>query len=167
MTAEKTLYLEDLPVGKVLTSASRTITAQDIADYCELSGDHNPLHKDDEWVRENTPFEQRIAHGLLVLGASSGTPCPELDALLIVAYLSESRNFKAPTYPGESIVTTWEVVENRPSKSKPDQGLVRLAVVSMPRRRMMACTSTESMCRGWPLSISGEARSTSTTRGRC
>ena len=128
MTAEKTLYLEDLPVGKVLTSASRTITAQDIADYCELSGDHNPLHKDDEWVRENTPFEQRIAHGLLVLGASSGTPCPELDALLIVAYLSESRNFKAPTYPGESIVTTWEVVENRPSKSKPDQGLVRLAV---------------------------------------
>ena len=128
MSNEKTLFLEDLPVGTVLTSAARTISAQDIADYCDLSGDHNPLHKDDEWVRANTPFEQRIAHGLLVLGASSGTPCPEMDALLIVAYLSESRNFKAPTYPGESIVTEWKVIENRASQSKPDQGLVKLAV---------------------------------------
>ena len=128
MSHEKTLFLEDLPVGTVLTSAARTITAQDIADYCELSGDHNPLHTDDEWVRANTPFRERIAHGLLVLGASSGTPCPEMDSLLIVAYLSESRNFRAPTYPGEAITTTWEVVESRASKSKPDQGLVRLAV---------------------------------------
>ena len=63
-----------------------------------------------------------------MLGASSGTPCPEMDSLLIVAYLSESRNFKAPTYPGEAIVTEWKVIENRESKSKPDQGLVKFAV---------------------------------------
>ena len=123
-----TLYLEDLPVGSVLTSEPRTISAQDIADYCELSGDHNPLHTDDEWVRANTPFAQRIAHGLLVLGVSSGTPCPEMDALLIIAYLSESRSFRAPTYPGDAIVTEWRVVESRASSSKPDRGLVRFAV---------------------------------------
>jgi acyl dehydratase len=128
MSHAKTLFLEDLPVGSVLTSAARTISAQDIADYCVLSGDHNPLHTDDDWVRANTPFRERIAHGLLVLGASSGTPCPEMDSLLIVAYLSESRNFRAPTYPGESIVTEWAVTESRVSNSKPDQGLVRFAV---------------------------------------
>ncbi|MFM8612393.1 MAG: MaoC family dehydratase, partial [Actinomycetota bacterium] len=93
-----------------------------------LSGDHNPLHTDDDWVRANTPFRERIAHGLLVLGASSGTPCPEMDALLIIAYLSESREFKAPTYPGEAITTTWTITENRPSQSKPDRGIVRMAV---------------------------------------
>ena len=128
MSHEKTLFLEDLPVGTVLTSAARTITAQDIADYCVLSGDHNPLHTDDEWVRANTPFRERIAHGLLVLGASSGTPCPEMDSLLIIAYLSESREFKAPTYPGEAITTTWTITESRPSQSKPDRGVVRMAV---------------------------------------
>lgn len=128
MTQQKNLYLDDLPVGTTLRSAARTITGDDIDAYCELSGDHNPLHKDDAWVRANTPFTQRIAHGLLVLGASSGTPCPEMDALLIVAYLSESRSFKAPTYPGDSIVTEWKVIENRESKSKPEQGLVRFAV---------------------------------------
>jgi acyl dehydratase len=51
-----------------------------------------------------------------------------MDSLLIVAYLSESRNFRAPTYPGESIVTEWAVTESRVSNSKPDQGLVRFAV---------------------------------------
>ena len=134
MTSEKTLYLEDLPVGSVLTSEPRTISAQDIADYCDLSGDHNPLHKDDEWVRANTPFEQRIAHGLLVLGVSSGSTCTEMDALKIIAYLSESRDFKAPTYPGETVVTTWTITENRPSASKPDRGILRMDV---------ACTKTD------------------------
>ena len=128
MSSEKTLFLEDLPVGAVLTSAPRVISAEDIADFCRLSGDWNPLHTDDDWVRANTPFRERIAHGLLVLGASSGTPCPEMDALLIIAYLSESRSFRAPTYPGDAITTTWTVTESRPSQSKPDRGLVRFDV---------------------------------------
>lgn len=128
MSSEKTLFLEDLPVGAVLTSAPRVISAEDIADFCRLSGDWNPLHTDDDWVRANTPFRERIAHGLLVLGVSSGTPCPEMDALLIIAYLSESRSFRAPTYPGDAIATTWTVTESRPSQSKPDRGLVRFDV---------------------------------------
>ncbi len=121
-------FLEDLPVGTVLASAPRAISRQDIADYCALSGDHNRLHTDDDWVRANTPFRERIAHGLLVLGASSGSTCPEMDALEIIAYLSASRDFTAPTYPDEAITTTWTVTENRPSSSKPDRGVVRFAV---------------------------------------
>ncbi len=126
--AERIRYLEDAPVGTVEASAPRVISAADIEDFCRLSGDWNPLHTDDEWVRANTPFRGRIAHGLLVLGASSGQPCPLLDELLIIAYLSETRSFRAPTYPGDEIVTHWEVVESRPSSSRPDAGLLRLAV---------------------------------------
>ncbi len=128
MTQETTLYLEDLPVGAIMRSTPRTITVADINTFCDLSGDHNPLHKDDEWVRANTPFTGRIAHGLLILGVASGQPCPELDALLIIAYLSESRNFRAPTYPGDTIEAIWEITENRPSKSKPETGLLRMSI---------------------------------------
>jgi 3-hydroxybutyryl-CoA dehydratase len=128
MSHDKTLHLEDVPVGTAEASAPRVISGQDIEDFCRLSGDWNPLHTDDAWVRANTPFRERIAHGLLVLGASSGQPCPLLDRLLIVAYLSETRNFRAPTYPGDAITTHWEVIENRPSASRPDTGLVRFAV---------------------------------------
>jgi acyl dehydratase len=123
-----TLYLEDMPVGTIARSQSRVITGDDIDRFCELSGDFNPLHTDDEWVRANTPFEQRIAHGLLILSVSSGLTCPEMDALLIVAYLSESRDFRAPTYPGDEITAVWEVTENRASRSRPDAGLVRMSV---------------------------------------
>jgi 3-hydroxybutyryl-CoA dehydratase len=122
------LYLEDMPVGSVARSTSRTITGEDIDRFCELSGDFNPLHTDDAWVRANTPFEQRIAHGLLVLSVASGLTCPEMDALVILAYLSEARDFRAPTYPGDEISAVWEVTENRPSRSRPDAGLVRMSV---------------------------------------
>jgi 3-hydroxybutyryl-CoA dehydratase len=123
----ETLYLEDMPVGTTARSQSRVITGDDIDRFCELSGDFNPLHTDDEWVRANTPFEQRIAHGLLILSVSSGLPCAEMDALLIVAYLSEARDFRAPTYPGDEITAVWEVTENRPSRSRPDAGLLRMS----------------------------------------
>jgi acyl dehydratase len=128
MADHEPLYLEDLPAGSVLTSEPRLISAQDIADYCAISGDHNKLHTDDAWVRANTPFRERIAHGLLVLGVSSGSTCAEMDALRIIAYLSESRDFVAPTYPGETVVTTWTITENRPSASKPDRGVLRMDV---------------------------------------
>ena len=121
-----TLYLEDYPVGTIFQSGERVITGEDIDRFCDLSGDHNPLHKDDQWVRANTPFKQRIAHGLLVLSIASGMPCPQFDDMLIIAYLSETRNFRAPTYPGEAVRCFWEVVENRPSNSRPDAGLLRL-----------------------------------------
>lgn len=124
----ETLYLEDMPVGSIARSQARVISGDDIDRFCELSGDFNPLHTDDAWVRENTPFEQRIAHGLLILSVASGLPCPEMDALLIVAYLSESRDFRAPTYPGDEITANWVVTENRPSRTRPDAGLVRMAV---------------------------------------
>jgi acyl dehydratase len=117
-----------MPVGTVANSGSRVISGEDIDRFCELSGDFNPLHTDDDWVRANTPFEQRIAHGLLILSVASGLTCPEMDALLIVAYLSETRDFRAPTYPGEEISATWTVTENRPSRSRPDTGLLRMAV---------------------------------------
>jgi acyl dehydratase len=50
-----------------------------------------------------------------------------MDALLIVAYLSEARDFRAPTYPGDEITAVWEVTENRPSRSRPDAGLLRMS----------------------------------------
>jgi acyl dehydratase len=67
-----TVYLEDLREGSEYLSASRTISSQDITAFAGLSGDFSPLHTDDEWTRENTPFSGRIAHGALIFSASRG-----------------------------------------------------------------------------------------------
>jgi 3-hydroxybutyryl-CoA dehydratase len=121
------MYLEDLAVGQVFVTARRTMTEADITAFAGISGDFDPLHMDELFVKEHTPFRGRIAHGLLVLAISSGLHS-ELDRVQSVAYLEERREFVAPVYPGDTIQARWRIDEVRPSRSRPGTGVVNLSV---------------------------------------
>jgi 3-hydroxybutyryl-CoA dehydratase len=122
------LYLEDVEVGREWSSVGRTVTEADIANFAGVSGDFNLLHTNAIWVRENTPFRGPIAHGLLVLSMSSGLRTPGLDDLAIVAFVEVSRKMIAPVYPGDTVRARYTAAEARPSKSRPQLGVVRLDV---------------------------------------
>ena len=122
------VYLEDLERGAEFTSAGRTITDADIMGFAGVSGDFNELHTNDEWVRANTPFTGRIAHGLLVVSIASGLRTPVIDELAVIAYLNVERSFTGPTYVGDTITALWRVDEVRPSRSRPGCGVVTLDV---------------------------------------
>jgi 3-hydroxybutyryl-CoA dehydratase len=121
------LYLEDLAVGQEFVAARRTLTEADIDAFAGISGDFNPLHMDEAFVKEHTPFRGRIAHGLLVLAISSGLQS-ELDGVQSVAYLEERREFVEPAYPGDTIHARWRIDQVRPSASRPGTGVVHLSV---------------------------------------
>ncbi len=123
-----TLFFDDLAVGTKFRSVGRTITEADVVAFAGLSGDFNPLHTDREWVAANTDYPGPIAHGLLVLSASSGLRTPGLDELHILAFLEVSRRMTAPTLPGDTIAQVQTVRELRPSSSRPDRGVVTLDV---------------------------------------
>jgi acyl dehydratase len=123
----KVVYLEDIEVGDEAVTARRTLTEADIAAFCGVSGDFNPLHTDDLFIREHTPFRGRIAHGLLVLAISSGLHS-EADDWQLIAYLEAQRRFLAPAYPGDTIHARWRVESVRRSRSRPDTGVVTLSV---------------------------------------
>lgn len=118
----------DLSIGQQFESVGRTITEADIMTFAGVSGDFNQLHTDERWARENTPFKGRIAHGLLVLSMSSGIRTPGYDDLNIQAYLSVQREMPKPTYPGDTISVLNTVCEMRPSKARPGNGIVHVAV---------------------------------------
>jgi len=121
------IFFEDLEVGTEVATARRMLTEADIVMFAGASGDYNPLHVDDQFVREHTPFRGRIAHGLLVLSMSSGLRS-DLDDVQSVAYLELQRRFLAPVYPGDTIQARWRVEELRRSRSRPDTGVVTLGV---------------------------------------
>lgn len=50
-----------------MSSRAVTFTREQIADYAEASGDHNPIHLDDEFAR-TVGLPGVIAHGLLQMG---------------------------------------------------------------------------------------------------
>src|SRR5699024_9699013 len=66
------LHYEDFNVGDVYTGPGRTITETDVVNFAGLSGDFNLIHTDEEYAKSNSPYETRIAHGLLGLSIASG-----------------------------------------------------------------------------------------------
>jgi 3-hydroxybutyryl-CoA dehydratase len=122
-----TIYFEDIEVGQEARTARRTITEADILWFCGLSGDFNPLHTDVEFIREHTPFRERIAHGHLVLSITGGLRS-ELDGWQIVAYLDCRRRFLEPVYANDTIHAVNRVTETRPSRSRPEMGVVTYEV---------------------------------------
>lgn len=121
------IYLEDIESGLEGVTRRRTITEADITSFCGISGDFNPLHTDDLFVLQETPFRARIAHGLLGLSISSGLRS-DLDDWKVLAYLEVQRRFVAPIYAGDTIHARWTVESLRRSRSRPDAGVVTLSV---------------------------------------
>ncbi len=57
------IMFENISIG-MKASCSKQITDCYVKLFCELSGDHNPIHMDDSFAN-NSRFKKRIAHGLI------------------------------------------------------------------------------------------------------
>ncbi len=123
-----TVKFQDLTVGQQFQSVGRTITEADITNFAGLSGDFNQLHTDEVWVRANTPFRGRIAHGLLIVAISSGLRAEIYDDISIQAYLSVERKMNQPVYAGDTVHAIHTIESLRESRSKPGNGIVVMSV---------------------------------------
>ncbi|CAP44128.1 MULTISPECIES: MaoC family dehydratase [Alcaligenaceae] len=119
-------FWEDLEPGMVFETAGRTITAADVGAFAGLSGDYNRLHTDDVYA-ENTPFKQRIAHGLLVGSIMSGlTTRTVMNQFLepsILGLLEVNFRFPKPAFIGDTI-SVRIVVADRKETSSADRGII-------------------------------------------
>jgi 3-hydroxybutyryl-CoA dehydratase len=111
---------EELSVG-MQASYRHTLGEADIAAFAELTGDHNPLHLDEEFARQ-TRFKGRIAHGMLSASFIS-TVIAQLPGPGTI-YLSQSLNFRAPVRIGDTVEAQATIVEIDAAKKR-----VRLATV--------------------------------------
>jgi len=66
-------YLDDYAVGERFISPARTITEADIVNFAGITGDWHPLHTDVEYAAQ-TPYRERIAHGMLTLSIGMALP---------------------------------------------------------------------------------------------
>jgi acyl dehydratase len=120
-------HLEEIEVGSTFQTSRRTVTEADIVAFAGVSGDFNPLHVDEVFAREQTPFGGRIAHGPLVLSMSYGMRSVR-DSWKILALAGCERSFSSPVYPGDTVWGEYEVLETRASRSRPGVGFVTLGV---------------------------------------
>ena len=125
------LFWEDFRLGETLCTPTRTVTESDVSLFAGLTADHNELHTSATYAAERTPFGQRVAHGLLCLGICNGLLAQaglyEGTALALLGI--EDWRFVAPVFLGDTLGAEWVAMDLRPSRSRPEAGVVRAHVV--------------------------------------
>ena len=127
-------WFEEFEVGQRFVSQGVTVTEASIIDFASRY-DPQRFHVDVE-AASRTHFGGLIASGFQTLGLSfrkffelgvireSGIGAPGVEEL----------HWTAPVRPGDTLHTEAEVVEIRPSRSKPDRGVVRLRYTTLNQR---------------------------------
>ena len=102
-------YFDELEVG-MRAEYTREVTMDGILMFAVISGDNNPVHLDEEFAAEHTPFGDTIAHGLLTasyLSTVLGTRLPGPGAI----YINQSVKFRSPVHVGDQVTAVVEVEE--------------------------------------------------------
>ena len=119
------LYLEDLRVGQRFVSGTHRIDEEQIRAFAEQF-DPQPFHLDAEAAKA-TLFEGLVASGwhtaaiTMRLLVESGLP---IAGGIIGA--SAAITWPNPTRPGDVLQVESEVLELRPSRSRPDRGIATI-----------------------------------------
>jgi acyl dehydratase len=138
-------YLEDFVPGEEIVSAGRTITEESIIAFATLY-DPQSFHIDVEAATQSS-YGGLIASGFQTLavafrlfidtgtiaGTSSGSPG-----------MDEVRWIR-PVRPGDTLHAVTRVLGARPSKTKPDRGIIGMALTAYNQRDEEVMTLTTSV----------------------
>lgn len=125
------LYLDDFKAGDAFLSGGITITESEIIDFA-LKYDPQYFHLDVDAAAES------IYGGLIASGFQTLAVCFHLfiqKGILAKSSLGspgiDDLKWRAPVRPGDTLKTRTEVLEVKPSSSKPDRGILRLRYSAM------------------------------------
>ena len=117
-------YLEDFTVGQTFTYPPRTVSEDEIIAFAR-EYDPQPFHLDKEAAK------QSLFGGLCASGwHTAGMMMRMLVDNMIGKYASmgspgvDQLRWVKPVFPGDTLQLSGEVLEVRPSQSKPDRGVI-------------------------------------------
>jgi len=130
----RALYFEDFKPGDRFDSATLTLTEALIVEYARFY-DPQPFHTDPEAAR-TTVFGGLIASGMQTIGIGFKLffETGVLSACSLGSPGLDEIRWKAPVRPGDTLRVVAEVLETRPSSSRPDRGLVRILFSTLNQR---------------------------------
>ncbi len=99
---------DQINVGDTFSESMR-VTDTHITLGARLIGDFNPLHVNDAFARKSR-FGARVLHGVMT-AAITGAPVGNYFAGTAIAYLEQNNRFTAPVYAGDTLTSTWTIVE--------------------------------------------------------
>ena len=120
-------YLDDFTVGERFVTRGVTLTESLIIDFA-MTYDPQPFHIDVEAARQSN-YGGLIASGFqtLALGFRMVLESGIFRASSMGSPGFDELRWLRPVRPGDTLHTELEIVEKKPSNSKPDRGILRVA----------------------------------------
>jgi len=119
-------YLEDFAPGQVFDTGKHRVDKNEIFAFARQY-DPQPFHVDEEAARQS-PFQGLAASGwhtaAMTMRLMVDGEFKPAGGILGVGF--EDLSWPRPVRPGDELHARSEVLEVRPSKSKPDRGMIRV-----------------------------------------
>jgi acyl dehydratase len=119
-------YLEEFEAGAVYKHwPAKTVTEADNHLFCLITMNHHPLHLNDVYASRSQQG-RNVVVGPLVYSLALGMSVGDVSGKAIANLATEELSHPAPVFHGDTLFAESEVLEVRPSESKPDRGVVRV-----------------------------------------
>ncbi|MCY3672544.1 MAG: MaoC family dehydratase [Alphaproteobacteria bacterium] len=120
-------YFEDFAVGHVYEHRpGRTITESDNTWFTLLTMNQHPIHFDREYARLSE-FGRPLVNSTFTLALVAGMSVSDTSQKAVANLGWTDIALTAPVFVGDTIYAESEVLEKRESRSRPTQGIVRIA----------------------------------------
>lgn len=120
-------FFEDFSVGQQIVHSGRTITQADNIWLTLLTCNNNPLHFDDRYARQ-TEFGQTVINSALTICMATGLTVNELSRNAVNLGWDKVI-LPNPLFPGDTLWCETEILECRPSQSRPRMGIVKVRTI--------------------------------------
>lgn len=119
-------YLEEFEVGAIYKHwPAKTVTEADDHLFCLLTMNHHPLHINDVYASK-TQQGRNVVVGPYVYSLALGMSVSDISGKAIANLATEELSHPNPVFHGDTLFAETEILEVRPSRSKPDRGLVKV-----------------------------------------
>lgn len=127
-------FLEDFVVGDVYEHAhGRTITETDNTWFSLLTNNPHDIHSNADYA-SRTEFGKPLVVSTLTLAIVTGLSVPDVSQNAVANLGWDDVKLTAPVFAGDTLYASSEVLQVRPSKSRPGQGLVRVRTTGRNQR---------------------------------
>lgn len=139
------LFFEDFVVGMRFDHAwTRTVTEMDNMMFSMLTMNPQPLHVDAHYAAK-TEFGQPLVNSLFTLGLMIGMTVNDTTLGTTIANLGMSDvSFPKPVFQGDTLHVVTEVSSLRPSKSRPEAGVVEFRHSALNQRNELVASCVRS-----------------------
>ncbi|MBV9509115.1 MAG: MaoC family dehydratase [Caulobacteraceae bacterium] len=138
-------YFEEFQVGDVYEHRpGKTVLEYDNHLFTLLTLNTHPLHFDAEYGKA-TEFGRNLVVSTYTLSLLIGMSVSDISQKTIANLGMDEVKFTSPVFAGDTLYAESEVLEKRPSSSRPGQGIVTVRTQGKNQRGEVVCTFKRSM----------------------